>query len=182
MIPVGYMAKRVSLHPDWLQTERVVDIYSVSNCISKDFADYIPYWKHNGYWFFDSPEIIRELAHARSVDLTSTSLFYYEVHDLEFDAPTREWRSFVPEASFKTQVVVPDEKELTGYDVVTFSFGNSAECSPLSCNALADEMQTNQHCLLSTLEQARQLLEWGRFDNTEPGPYRIFAVHSVRWP
>ena len=77
---------------------------------------------------------------------------------------------------------MPDEKELTGYDVVTFSFGNSAECSPLSCNALADEMQTNQHCLLSTLEQARQLLEWGRFDNTEPGPYRIFAVHSVRWP
>ena len=182
MIPAGYMAKHVSLRPQWLKAHWVSDVYSVSNCISKTFAEYIGAWMHNGYWFFDSPEIIRELAHARSVDLTSTSLFYYEVHDLEFDAPSREWRSFVPEASFKTQVVVPDEKELTGYDVVTFSFGNSAECSPLSCNALADEMQTNQHCLLSTLEQARQLLEWGRFDNTEPGPYRIFAVHSVRWP
>jgi hypothetical protein len=41
MIPVGYMAKRVSKKPDWIGAIRVVDIHSVSGCVSKDFADYI---------------------------------------------------------------------------------------------------------------------------------------------
>lgn len=50
MIPIGYMAKHVVKKPDWLQTNQVEDIYSVSNCISDDFADYINYWQHNGYW------------------------------------------------------------------------------------------------------------------------------------
>ena len=62
MIPVGYMAKRVTKKPDWLKADTVHDVYSVTNCLSKDFADYINYWKHNGYWFFDSPEIIQNLA------------------------------------------------------------------------------------------------------------------------
>jgi hypothetical protein len=44
MIQVGYMAKRVVKRPDWLEANQVVDIYSVSNCNSKDFADYINYW------------------------------------------------------------------------------------------------------------------------------------------
>jgi hypothetical protein len=62
MIPVGYMAKRVKMKPEWLQAPHVVDIYSVSNCQCENFADYIPFWKHNGYWFFDSPEIIKSVA------------------------------------------------------------------------------------------------------------------------
>ncbi len=57
MIPIGYMAKIVATKPDWLKNIDVVDIYSVSGCISSDFADYINYWKRNGYCFFDSPEI-----------------------------------------------------------------------------------------------------------------------------
>ena len=47
----------------WIKAERVSDIYSVSGCVSKNFADYINYWKHNGYWFFDSPRIIQLLEH-----------------------------------------------------------------------------------------------------------------------
>ena len=182
MIPVGYMAKRVSIRPAWIKAECVADVYSVSSCVSKDFADYISYWKHNGYWFFDSPEIIRELAQENSIDLTDTSLFYYEVHELEFDDTKGQWKSFAAEPSFTTRVVVPMEKVLEGYDVVTFSVRTSAECSPLSCNSLATEVQTNQHCLLASLDQAQQLLEHGRFRNTEPGPYRIFAVYSSKWP
>ena len=85
MSPIGYMAKRVSVRPAWIKAERVADIYSVSGCVSKNFADYINYWKHNGYWFFDSPEIILQLAQQNSIDLTETSLFFYEVHELEFD-------------------------------------------------------------------------------------------------
>jgi hypothetical protein len=182
MIPAGYMAKRVSTRPEWLHAEQVVDIYSVSHCVSKDFADYIHYWKHNGYWFFDSPEIIQQLAHENSIDLKGTSLFYYEVHELQFDETVSQWTRFKPEPSFSTQVVTPSQKVLAGYDVVTFLEGTSAECSPLSCNALATEVEINPHCLLTSLKQAQHLLKSGQFKNLEPGPYRVFAVYSVTWP
>jgi len=176
------MAKRVSLRPEWLKAERVLDIYSVSNCISPDFADYINYWKHNGYWFFDMPQIIQQLAQEQMIDLTATSLFYYEVYGLEFKDDPGQWTPFTPEPSFTTHVIEPGAKVLEGFDVVTFSVGNSAECSPLSCNGLAAEVETNRHCLLTSLEQARDLLGRGQFENSEPGPYRIVAVYSVAWP
>jgi hypothetical protein len=44
MIPAGYLAKRVSVKPDWLEVSPVTDIYSVSGCVSEDFADYVKYW------------------------------------------------------------------------------------------------------------------------------------------
>jgi hypothetical protein len=75
MIPAGYMAKRVSLKPNWLEARQVVDVYSVSSCVSKDFTEYIKYWKHNGYWIFDSPEIIQSVARESAVDIEDTSLF-----------------------------------------------------------------------------------------------------------
>lgn len=181
MIPAGYMAKRVSSRPQWLRAERVIDIYSISNCVSKDFADYIDSWKHNGYWLFDSPQIIRQVAEEHSVDLTGTSLFYYEVHELEFAEDKGLWRSFEADTSFQTQVIIPSTKQLEGYDVVTFYGKTSAECSPLSCNSLAEAVETNQHCLLPSLEQAQDSLKQGQFKNTKPGSFRIFAVYSVEW-
>ena len=182
MIPVGYMAKRVSSYPKWLNTARVVDIYSVSDCMSDAFADYIGFWKHNGYWFFDSPEIIQRLADEHSIDLAATRLFYYEAHELEFDDDQSLWKPFLPEPTMETQVIELREKHLVGYDVVTFSAGTTAECSPLSCNHLATELDTNQHCLLFSFKRAKELLEQGKFTNSEPGPFRIFAVHTLDWP
>ncbi len=80
------------------------------------------------------------------------------------------------------EVEQPAAAEPEGYDVVSFSAGTSPECSPLSCNGLAKEIPTNRHCLLDSFEEAKGLLEQGKFVKCEPGPYRIFAVHSVEWP
>ena len=182
MIPAGYMAKRVAGRTDWIKTERVTDIYSVSGCGSTNFADYINYWKHNGYWLFDTPQILWELADQNSIDLKGTQLFFYEVYEREFDADMGKWSDFEPERSFKTEVLIPSVKLLEGYDVVTFSLGTSPQCSPLSCNSLATEVETNRHCLLPSLERAMELLEQGKFKNAEPGPYRVFAVYSTEWP
>ena len=182
MIPVGYMAKNVALRPAWLKADPVVDVYSVSNCISDDFAEYINYWKHNGYWLFDSPETIREIAKEHSLDITNTKVFYYEVYELEYEGDEKSWGPFSPEASFSTKILQPEAKTLEGYDVVTFYCHTSPECSPLSCNSLASEIETNEHCLLPSLEKAKELLEGRKFENSEPGPYRIFAVYSVQWP
>ena len=180
MVPAGYMAKRVVTRPDWLPAERVSSIYSVSGCISSDFADYIGFWRHNGYWLFDSPDIITDIARENSIDLAGTMLFFYEVHELQFNSG--EWTSFEPEPSFGTNVCLPEARVLEGYDVVTFYVQTSPEHSPLSCNSLAAEVETNARCLLQSFEQARTLLESGAFNNSEPGPYRIFAVYSVAWP
>jgi hypothetical protein len=174
------MAKTVSSKPEWLKVPQVVDLYSVSGCLSEDFADYIEYWKHNGYWLFDSPEIIRGVAHENSIPLERTSLFYYEVYGMEFDG--NDWCPFQPEPSVPTNVVPPAEKTLEGFDVVTFFARNAPECSPLSCNGMAQEIRTNEHCLFSSFDEAQEKVTVGAFNRAEPGPYRIFAVYSVNWP
>ena len=113
MVPAGYMAKRVVARPDWLPAERVSSIYSVSGCVSDTLTDYINFWKHNGYWLFDSPEAIIEIARENGIDLAETVLFFYEVHALQFDSG--EWMRFEPEPSFGTNVIVPEAKVLEGY-------------------------------------------------------------------
>jgi hypothetical protein len=179
MIPVGYMAKQIATKPDWLQTNQVTDIYSVSGCISTYFADYIPYWRHNGYGFFDSPTIIQALVTEHHLDLRHTRLFFYEAYEFQYHEDQSAWELYDPEASFTTAVILPTAKVLVGYDVVSFSTGTSPECSPLSCNGLAVGIQVNRHSLLDTFAEAKSRLDQGYFKNSEPGPYRIFAVYTV---
>ena len=76
MIPAGTWQSMFARSPDFLQAAQVTNIYSVSPCISDDFADYMTLWKHNGYWLFDSPEIILAVARENSIDVTLTTLFY----------------------------------------------------------------------------------------------------------
>ena len=177
MIPIGYMAKRVCPRPVWLQAAQVIDIYSVSNCVSEDFADWINYWKHNGYWFFDSPEVIRDIAQENLIELGGTRLFYYEAYEMEFDGEA--WQAYAPEPSFQTNVLFPTRKQIEGFDVVTFTAGTSPACSPLSCNSLAGELPTNSHCLFPSFEVAKTTVQAGTFNEAEPGPYRIFSVYTV---
>src|SRR5258706_4152641 len=127
MIPVGYLYKRVATRPDWLKAETVVDVYSLSRCISDDFADYINYWKHNGYWLFNSPEEIDAIATNESIDLSGATLFYYEVYEYEFDQNSNGWSAFKPEPSFVTDVQMPMDKQLEGFDVTTFQARTSPE-------------------------------------------------------
>ena len=177
MMPVGYMTKRVSTKPDWLNAPLVKDIHSVSSCVSEDFTDNL-FIGRNGYWFFDTPEAVRDTALEMSLPLRKTSLFYYEAYEVEFDG--KRWRTYGPVLGIDTKVVPPRTKRLNGYDVVTFSSEGSPECSPLSCNSLAEHLATNQHCLLDTFSVAEKNIENGLFlQKGEPGPWRIFAVHSI---
>lgn len=178
MIPAGYMAKRVSVKPDWLKAHGVADVCSVSYCISGAFCDYINHWKHNGFWFFNSTRDLEEVARAESVDLSGHRLFYYEVHEQQFDEQHRRWQPFQAEEHFTTNVEPPRHRQLIGFDVVSFSAQTAPECSPLSCNNVAASVAVNAHCLLESFEQAKQLLESGAFRNSEPGPFRVFAVYS----
>ena len=179
MIPAGYMSKKVVARPEWLKADCVEDIFAVSGCVSKPFADYIEYWKHNGFWLFDSIFDIEQLCIQGNIDTSQNTLFYYEVFESEYDEFSKVWSAFKHEASFVTHIQEPVNAKLVGYDVTTFTVGTSPECSPLSCNSLATDIQVNRHCLFDTFEQAVEALEAGKFDDSEPGPYRVFAVYQV---
>ena len=179
MIPVGYMAKRVAKKPDWLNADQVEDIYSVSGCISDDFEDYVNYWKHNGYWLFNSPEVIESVAKENNIDLDGTTMFYYESYEFQSYEDEPKWEKYHPEDSVETNVVTPGRKSLQGYDIVSVSNGIAPECSYLSCNHMAEEIKVNRHCLLESFGFAKELIEQQAFANCEPGPCRIFAVYTV---
>jgi hypothetical protein len=179
MTPAGYMFKKVVRRPDWLKAGNVNDIYSLSGCLSENFTDYFGYWKHNGYFLFNSPAVMEKIVRDNNLDLIGVTLFYYEVFENEFDDNLKRWSTFEPEASFPTNVEEPKWAQLEGYDVTTFSVGASPECSPLSCNGLAAKVAANRHCLFESFEQAKQSLEAGKFDSSEPGPFRIFAVYTL---
>jgi hypothetical protein len=178
LIPAGYLYKHVMPRPDWIPAESgIADIHSLSDCISENFCEYIEFWKHNGYWLFDDPATMEEIAKQSGTALSGMTLFYYEAYPLEFDAPTRAWRSF--DLCGDVNVTAPSEKELRGYDVCTFSTLTAPECSPLSCNQTASVVRVNKHCLFETFDRAKSVLEAGALDNSEPGPFRIFAVSTV---
>ena len=70
--------------PDWLEANQVVDIYSVSNCNSRDFADYNQYTgsitdfgfltRQKSFWLHWSKV-------ENTIDIGDTQLFFYEVYD-----------------------------------------------------------------------------------------------------
>lgn len=178
MIPIGYMYKIVVSGPDWLNAPDVDNIYSVSACISDNFDDYINYWEHNGFWLFDSPRIIEDLAKKAKIDLSGMTLFYYEAYEYEFEKKTGKWSGFDAFPDFVTKVQAPAKKHLKGFDVVEFGLHSDPGCSPLSCNSLAEGLPVNRVCLFDSFEQAKNALERGQFEHAEPGPYRIIAVYT----
>jgi len=173
------MAKSMPRSDDWLKHEAPLslDVYSIGSCVNDDFADYVNYWKHNGWWFFDSPAAIQEVSREHSISLDHTLLFFYEVYEFEFH--DGKWRTFslgMASGMHQAASSCPPICCSKDNDVVTFWPENSPapEHSPLSCNGLANELETNSHCLFETFEQAQSALNNGKFAGTEPGALRIF--------
>lgn len=180
MIPIGYIYKTVAARADWPKAPDVLDIYSVAGCISEYFDNYyINHWKHNGYWLFDTPEIIEDLAKKAKIDLSGMTLFYYEAHEYEFDEKNGKWSAFSADPDFKTDVQVPAKKNLKGFDVVQVLAHSDLGCSPLSCNGLAEKLPVNRLCLFDSFAQAKDALDRGLIVKCEPGPYRIIAVYTT---
>ena len=101
MIPLGYMAKRIVERPDWLDVPSVRDVYAVSDCISPDFTDYITFWAHNGFWFFDKPSRIARLCSQHGIALDDLTFVYYEAHPQQFKTDDHTWHGFGPDSDIK---------------------------------------------------------------------------------
>lgn len=178
-ISAGYMYKKMEGPPAWLKSKTVQDIYSVSSCISEDFYDWINEWKHNGFWFFNSSEEMQRIAEEKEISLDNHKLFFYKSSLVEYDPDESTWYEFEIEETFHTNIVSPTKSKLEGYDLVSFSGGQHCECSPLSCNHLAEDIKVNTHCLIDTYDEIELIIESGILKDCEPGPYRVFEVHSV---
>ena len=120
-----------------------------------------------------------QVAREQTINLAGTTMFYYEVYGQEFDDEKELWCPYERDRSFITNIRTPEKKILAGFDVVNSVTRTGPECSPLSCNSFANEIRTNSHCLLPDFETPKHLIETGRFKDSEPGPYRIFAVYSL---
>ena len=179
MIPAGYMLKTVKKPDGWVSEAEVIDLYSLSECVSDTFANSFETWKHNGFWLYDSVAVIREVVLEQEIATSDFKLFYYEVHEDQFDDGDARWSAVMPDEAWPVQVVLPTAKTLQGYDVTTHFVGVRPECSPLACNDMASELVVNEHCLFATFDDAFAALEGDRFKDCESGPYRIFAVYTV---
>lgn len=179
-IPMGYDARDVSL-PAGYNLAPLQAIFAVSDCIAKGIADRAPVWERNGFHFFDSMTRLEDAARAEGSSLDGMTVLYFEgVPEQVDDTVPGNWSLLSPDPRFETHVEPPSSHELLGFDVVTsWSDAWALECSPLSCNGIAADVEVNVHGLFASEDDARGALVRGVFLNAEPGLRKIVAVHRV---
>lgn len=171
---LGYFPKRLVVPPDWMRARGVEEIASVSLCIAPGPDGWARAWKHNEWGLFSSPEIAWSLV---PLDRrTGYRLYAYALYPVEYRDAVEEPMVFVaPEVTSLGQ-----EYDPVGFDVASRSTGSHFECSPLSCNMLAEETETNRYCLLSSPYDARALALAAHGKGCEPGPYHVLQVWRGR--
>ena len=178
-VDLGYMAKRSIKAPAFYRARGLRLIESVSGCVCGTFGDFLPLWRHNGWWFFDSVDVLTDVGRRLGVETAGMPAYFYRGDGREFDETKRRWRPIAPEPGVRTAPVPPGPCRRVGYDVVGFSCGNTPECSPLTCNHLFERTVVNQSGLFGEADTAYRLLEEGFFDHSEPGPFRVIEVNRL---
>jgi hypothetical protein len=167
---IGYFPKRTAACPDWLKAPGVAEVCSVSNCFSEDPDGWIAQWRHNAMWVYDSPDLAWSVV--PETVRGEFDLYAYQLFPVEFVAG--EQRPFaIPQLNVEP---LPASFERIGYDAVSRSCGNSFECSPLSCNHMAERSPANRHCLTDDADSAFRLAAECEAGGCEPGPYFVVEV------
>ena len=171
---LGYFPKQLCSPPDRLKVRGIAEIASVSLCISGGPEGWDEAWNHNEWGFFANPHVAwSAVPDGGQADYW---LYAYALYPIEYCEGAEEPMEFDgPEVT-----AVGSEYEFLGYDVVSRSGGSFFECSPLSCNMLAEEIETNRYCLFSDLSAARELALSADEDGCEPGPYHVLQVWRKR--
>jgi len=173
---VGIVAKRVAARPDWLESDVVTEICSVSDHIADRVT---PGRGPNAFGLHDRRE--SALSSVRLGD-HDYELFAYRVWPVEFDE-TGERDLVVVDSCAAGLVEEPELSrwERIGYDVVATDDEVQASwcwCSPLSCNSAATDHTTNRLCLIDEFDDAIALArEFADIASAvEPGPYLVVEV------
>jgi hypothetical protein len=170
---VGFFPKRTQPAPTEFKSGTIREIASVAECISPGPEGWIQHWKHNPMGFFDTQELASQIIENNweEYDLYAYKVFPVRCNDGESE----------PISIAKSQGEVPKDFHFLGYDIVTKSQADFFECSPLSCNYLANDYEVNQFCLIDELETATQaLVDICQSGKAEPGPYYLFTIYRNR--
>ena len=167
---IGYFPKKTARHLDWFRRQGVDEICSVSSCISKEPEKWIGRWKHNEMWVFDSPALAWSVV--PEAEREGFEIYAYRMAPVKI-AEAKEESYTIPPISPEP---LSGDFESLGFDVVCCSGGTNFECSPLSCNQLAEKIPTNRFCLLGELTEALQVARGFDGIACEPGPYFVVEV------
>jgi hypothetical protein len=170
---IGYMAKRIAQRPDWLAASSVIEICSVSDCISKPAEGWTEAWEDgrlNAWGLFHSPEEAEKLVPEATA--SEYDIFAYELELVRYVEGIRE------EIAVQTpgEILPATGFRVIGYDVVSGELGGFFECSPLSCNSWSEEVETNEYCLVDGSDRAHKLAAVAEASGCEPGDYFVVRV------
>ncbi len=179
MIDAGYCAKRIAPKPDWLKAAAVREICSASGCISPAPDGWIEHWLHNEFGWFN--RVSDALAVVPPDQKAAFRLFAYRIYSQMFRAGARH-QLVLPSDVHPDPI--PRTFESLGFDSVNRSMVSvlGFECSPLSCNSMASEMDTNEYCLFDSLEAAIAGATRFSIEQPEPGDYYVIEVLEKRPP
>ena len=190
MISAGYLLKRTTPPPGWLQgsATKFDEVCSVSACVNDDVVDLVNSWRFNKFGLANTKDLILELAQEDGVSVKGASLYFYEMYEHElasdgwtFDPENWQRLTLADASNVEIDVSPPDQKDratLLGYDVVAYR--DFPEHSPLSCNGVATELEVNRFCLFDNFEEAKDTIDTGKFGGgCEDGLYRIMSVHRL---
>jgi len=166
---IGYFPKNVAVPAGWSASTHVTEVCSVSDCVNSAPSGWIDHWLHNEWGFFNTRMDARLVVPSGADGFT---LFAYRL------LPSRFLHGQTERLEIKELPVEPLAAAFVslGFDVVNKVVSAYFECSPLSCNYMADEVAVNDFCLVENLEQAVQLAERFSSEEPEPGPYYVLEV------
>jgi hypothetical protein len=173
VIDAGFFPKIIVMRPDWLKNPDIVEICSVSHCISEAPPHWIDPWIHNDFGWFNRIDDAMSVVPAGQA--AEYRLFAYRLYPEVFRGgaalPFVRPNGVDPEP-------IPQTFRSLGFDSVSKSMETilGFECSPLSCNSMADEIAANAVCLFPTLEAALAGADRFSRDQPEPGDYYVVEV------
>jgi hypothetical protein len=173
LIDAGFFMKRIEVRPASLNAPGVREICSVSHCISPAPENWIQAWLHNDLGWFN--RIADALTVVRPEERHEYRLFGYRVFPEVFTAEGRD--AIVLPENVKPEAIGQEFRSL-GFDSTNKTMESvlGFECSPLSCNAMAEEIRANKYCLFATLDEAIAGAERFATEQPEPGSYFVIEV------
>jgi hypothetical protein len=191
-IPIflGFCAKEVwSPSEQWCSNwgDHILQIGSVSGCLSSRAPNWIDRWDFNGSTCWNDER--SALAAVPEVSLPQFRLFCYRLLPVLFGTSGEPKNVSIDDLFPVGLADLPSEPDLSnyqslGYDIVEahplktsiLGFG----CSPFSCNGMAEEIAVNRYCLLDDLDNAFANAKRFGVEQPEPGPYVVIEVLSRR--
>lgn len=166
---IGYFPKKIAIRPDWLP-QRIMEVCSASCCLSKGPDNWIEHWTHNELFLYSTQAAA--ISVIPEADRSKFEIHAYRMLPVAFNKGERQP---IDHPILSVEPIAQDFQSV-GFDAVASSCGSGFECSPLSCNCLAGEIDTNEFCLLKTLAMAEEVALRFSLEEPEPGPYYVVEV------